>query len=126
MRELLAAVHGAQQGRTRLPPALLTLLLGRLMPDQNGPLDVLTPRQREILQGLVDGLSRAAIGERLFLAKNTVRTHIQPLLSRLGAQSTLEAVAIAREAGMRAQLRSPVAPGSSSKLHRSSFLDRLV
>lgn len=66
-------------------------------------------RQREILQGPVDGLSRAAI-ERLFLAKNTIRTHIQQLLSRLGAHSTLEAVAIAREAGMRAQPRSPAEP----------------
>lgn len=110
MRELLAAVHGAQQGQTRLPPALLTLLLGRFAPEQPGPLDVLTARQREILQGLVDGLSRAAIGERLFLAKNTVRTHIQQLLTRLGAHSTLEAVAIAREAGMRAQPRSPAEP----------------
>ena len=110
MREMLAAVRGAHQGQTRLPPALLTSLLGSLTPEQPGPLNVLTTRQREILQGLVDGLSRAAIGERLFLAKNTVRTHIQQLFSRLGAHSTLEAVAIAREAGMRARPRGPAEP----------------
>ena len=103
VQALLAAVRGVQHGETRLPPALLTQVLGRLTPDQPGPLDVLTTRQREVLQGLVDGLSRAAIGERLFVSKNTVRTHIQQLLGRLGAHSVLEAVAIARDAGMRAE-----------------------
>jgi len=67
VRELLAAVRGVPRGETRLPPALLTEVLGRLAPGRPGPLDVLTPRQREVLQGLVDGLPRAAIGERLFV-----------------------------------------------------------
>ncbi|MGZ4666871.1 MAG: response regulator transcription factor [Frankiaceae bacterium] len=103
VQALLAALRGVQHGETRLPPALLTQVLGRLTPGQPGPLDMLSSRQREVLQGLVDGLSRAAIGERLFVSKNTVRTHIQQLLGRLGAHSVLEAVAMAREAGMRAQ-----------------------
>ena len=108
VQALLAAVRGMQRGETRLPPALLTQVLGRLTPGQPGPLDVLSSRQREVLQGLVDGLSRGAIGERLFVSKNTVRTHIQQLLGRLGAHSMLEAVAMAREAGMRAQPDPPV------------------
>jgi DNA-binding NarL/FixJ family response regulator len=100
MRELLAAVRGAHRQETRIPPVLLTQVLDRWVHGQLGPLDVLSGRQREVLQGLVDGLTRAAIGERLFLSTNTVRTHVQHLLHRLGAHSTLEAVAIARDAGM--------------------------
>ncbi|MGZ4619239.1 MAG: response regulator transcription factor [Frankiaceae bacterium] len=107
MHELLAAVRGSRQQETRIPAKLLTHVFGRLAPSQPGPLDPLTLRQREVLQGLVDGLSRAAIAERLFLSRNTVRTHIQNLLHRLGVHSTLEAVAVARTAGMRAQQRSP-------------------
>jgi DNA-binding NarL/FixJ family response regulator len=123
VQSLLAAVRGVQHGETRLPPALLTQVLGRLAPDQPGPLDVLTPRQREVLQGLVDGLSRAAIGDRLFVSKNTVRTHIQQLLGRLGAHSVLEAVAIARDAGLRAQPPSALTAlrAVGSGLHRASL-----
>ena len=108
VQALLGALRGVQHGETRLPPALLTQVLGHLTPGQPGPLDVLSTRQREVLQGLMDGLSRAAIGERLFVSKNTVRTHIQQLLGRLGAHSVLEAVAMAREAGMRAQSGPPL------------------
>jgi DNA-binding NarL/FixJ family response regulator len=107
MHDLLAAVRGSRQQETRIPAKLLTHVFGRLAPSQPGPLDALTSRQREILQGLVDGLSRAAIAERLFLSRNTVRTHIQNLLHRLDVHSTLEAVAVARTAGMRAQQLSP-------------------
>ena len=97
MRVLLAAVRGAPQGRLRLPASARPL---RAVPTPADPLDVLTSRRLEVLHALVDGLSRAAIGERLFLSRNTVRSHIQGLLGRLGAHSTLEAVAIARAAGM--------------------------
>ena len=106
MHELVAAVRGSRQQETRIPAALLTHVFGKLAPSQPSALDVLTSRQREVLQGLVDGLTRTAIGERLFLSRNTVRTHIQNLLHRLNAHSTLEAVAIAREAGLRAQSQS--------------------
>jgi DNA-binding NarL/FixJ family response regulator len=106
MHELVAAVRGSRQQETRIPAALLTHVFGNLAPRQPSALDLLTARQREVLQGLVDGLSRIAIAERLFLSRNTVRTHIQNLLHRLNAHSTLEAVAIAREAGLRAQSQS--------------------
>ena len=121
MRDLLAAVRGSRQHETRIPAKLLTHVFGRMAPSQPGPLDALTSRQREILQGLVDGLSRAAIAERLFLSRNTVRTHIQNLLHRLGVHSTLEAVAVARTAGMRAQQLSPQRRHPVAPLPRPAF-----
>jgi DNA-binding NarL/FixJ family response regulator len=65
------------------------------------PLAVLTPREHDVLQGAVDGLSKSEIARRLFLSPNTVRTHTQNMLAKLSAHSTLEAVSLARRYGMR-------------------------
>lgn len=67
----------------------------------------LTPRQREILELLADGVRAKEIACRLSLSVPTVRNHIHALLRRLGASSQLEAVARARELGVWA---SPTVP----------------
>jgi DNA-binding NarL/FixJ family response regulator len=72
------------------PPDLTARLLGDL-----------TPREREVLQCMVDGLSRAEIAARLALSANTVRTHAQNLLAKLDLHSALEAITLAMRAGMR-------------------------
>jgi DNA-binding NarL/FixJ family response regulator len=64
-------------------------------------LTTLTPREAEVLCFLVSGLDRADIAARLFISPHTVRTHIQRILNKLGAHSTVAAVAQARRAGMR-------------------------
>jgi DNA-binding NarL/FixJ family response regulator len=64
-------------------------------------LDLLSPRERAVLQGLVDGRSGDAIAELLQISPHTVRTHVQNLLGKLGATSRLEAAGIAFDAGMR-------------------------
>jgi len=60
----------------------------------------LTPRQREILALLVEGLCAKEIATRLSLSVATVRNHIHALLSSLGVNSQLAAVARARELGL--------------------------
>ena len=70
----------------------------------------LTPREREVLQCMVDGLSRAEIADRLGLSANTVRTHTQNLLAKLDMHSALEAITLAMRAGLRPAHRSPGAP----------------
>jgi DNA-binding NarL/FixJ family response regulator len=47
-------------------------------------LDTLTPREREILELMAQGLSNAAVGERLFLASKTVEANIARVFSKLG------------------------------------------
>ncbi|TMR00299.1 response regulator transcription factor [Actinomadura soli] len=90
-----------------IPPDLLGEVLRRLLRDggeQNGGarlLAGLTPREREVLQCMVDGLGRAEIAERLGLSANTVRTHTQNLLAKLDMHSALEAITLAMRAGMR-------------------------
>lgn len=88
-----------------LPPDLTGEILRRLVipaPVTDGPvLSELTPREREVLQCMVDGLSRAAIATTLGLSANTVRTHTQNLLAKLDVHSTLEAITLAMRSGMR-------------------------
>ncbi len=60
----------------------------------------LTPRQREVLLLLADGLSTPAIAARLGLSKETVRNHVRAVLAELGCHSRLEAVVEARRRGL--------------------------
>jgi len=57
----------------------------------------LSGREREILGLLVEGHSNRRIAEECFLSLNTVRTHVQNVLVKLGVHSKLEAVAFALE-----------------------------
>lgn len=90
-----------------IPPDVLGEVLRRLLSGDAEPtagarlLAGLTPREREVLQCMVDGLGRAEIAERLGLSTNTVRTHTQNLLSKLDMHSALEAITLAMRAGMR-------------------------
>jgi DNA-binding NarL/FixJ family response regulator len=98
--ELTVAVRLAAEGEAVVSPDMLALLLPRLTHTHRGLGSDLTPREREVLQLLSDGESKDRIGARLFLSPNTVRNHIQSILSKLGAHSRLEAVAIAVREGL--------------------------
>ena len=105
--DLVAGVirSAARQGGW-IPPDVLGDVLRRLVRDGaeaggGALLAELTPREREVLQCMVDGLGRAEIAERLGLSANTVRTHTQNLLAKLGLHSALEAITLAMRAGMR-------------------------
>ncbi|MDK1038743.1 MAG: LuxR C-terminal-related transcriptional regulator [Actinomycetota bacterium] len=84
-----------------LPPELERVIVERLdgwspgTDQRDDRLDVLTPREREVLQLLTEGLDGARIAKRLFLSQATVRNHIQHILAKLGVHSRVEAVAFA-------------------------------
>ncbi|MFI5100759.1 MAG: LuxR C-terminal-related transcriptional regulator, partial [Actinomycetes bacterium] len=63
-------------------------------------LDVLTPREREVLALLADGASNRTNGEQLFISTKTAGVHVSNLLAKLGVSSRLEAAAIAHRAGL--------------------------
>ncbi|MDR3598609.1 LuxR C-terminal-related transcriptional regulator [Clostridium sp.] len=54
--------------------------------------EVLSPREMEVLQALIDGLSNKEIGEKLFISISTVKTHIINIYSKLGVKNRVEAV----------------------------------
>jgi two-component system nitrate/nitrite response regulator NarL len=60
----------------------------------------LTPREREVLELLVEGSNNAAIAHRLSVSANTVRTHVQSILTKLGVRSRLQAAAFAVRYGV--------------------------
>ena len=60
----------------------------------------LTRREREVLEGVADGLSNRLIGERLAISPRTVEIHRANMLNKMGAQHTSEAIRIAIEASL--------------------------
>jgi DNA-binding NarL/FixJ family response regulator len=87
--ELVRAIRVAAEGRVYVDPGLGA----RLLAEADEP--PLTPREREVLTLLADGLANEAIAERLGISAQTVRTHLQKSMARLGASTRTEAVATA-------------------------------
>jgi RNA polymerase sigma factor (sigma-70 family) len=61
------------------------------------PLDELTPREREILEGLAAGLSNKEIGEKLFLSEKTVKHYMTNILQKLQVRNRVEAALLAQK-----------------------------
>lgn len=64
------------------------------------PFEPLTPREREVLALVAEGLTNQGIAERLGVSFSTSRTHVEHLRSKLGARSRAEAVAVAVAHGL--------------------------
>jgi two-component system nitrate/nitrite response regulator NarL len=101
---LANALRCASQGHACFPPEQLGRVLQELRADvgraqrRDGPLEVLTPRERDVLMCLARGRGPAQIATELGVSAHTVRTHTNKIFAKLGVHSRLEAVAIAREA----------------------------
>jgi two-component system nitrate/nitrite response regulator NarL len=102
---LLMNIRQAAAGEMVVPKSLLRGLLGRsrsggrvVIKPETAPL--LTPREREILAMLVEGLSGPEIAAALTIALPTVRTHIGNLMLKLGVHSRLQAATYAIKHGL--------------------------
>jgi DNA-binding NarL/FixJ family response regulator len=60
-------------------------------------LAALTGREREVLVCLAEGNRRRDVAEHLHMSPNTVRTHLQNLMTKLGVHTAIEAVALTRQ-----------------------------
>ena len=87
---LLRAIEKVAAGETFVDPALMSALT-----QNRGSTDVLTAREREILQLLADGMSNADVAAQLFISQETVKSHVRHILTKLEADTRTQAVAIA-------------------------------
>lgn len=75
----------------------------RRRPPRADPLGVLTMREREIFDLIVQGLTSAQVGTRLFISPRTVETHRARILEKLGARSVIDLVRLAARQSARTQ-----------------------
>ncbi|MEI5525647.1 response regulator transcription factor [Streptomyces brasiliscabiei] len=99
--DLVSAVRTVASGRSMLDPATTARLLRSLRAESAGPPAVpselagLSPRERDILALIGEGLTNREIGKRLFLSEKTVKNHISRLLAKLGVQRRVQAAVLA-------------------------------
>jgi DNA-binding NarL/FixJ family response regulator len=87
---LVRAIEKVAGGESFIDPALMpAFLMGK---DRE---EMLTAREREILQLLADGMSNADVAQRLFISQETVKSHVRHILAKLEADTRTHAVAIA-------------------------------
>ena len=82
LETLRDALHRIAGGGTVIDPEVVSRLLARRA--ERDPLADLTPREREVLGLMAEGHSNSAIGERLFIGRKTVETHIGTIFGKLG------------------------------------------
>ena len=90
--KLVAAYRGAtsQEAATTQPLSVAN----------TGPLDALSPREREILRGMAQGASNKEIARDHGIAETTVKIHVQHILRKLSVSSRVHAAVIASENGL--------------------------
>jgi len=79
--EFVAAVRRVADGGSALDPSIVSRLLGRSRRDN--PIDTLTPREREVLELMAEGLSNAAIAARLVVTERAIEKHVTSIFGKL-------------------------------------------
>ena len=101
--DLVSAVRTVASGASMLDPATTARLMRSLRadpaetPGTSPELASLSPRERDILALIGEGLTNREIGKKLYLSEKTVKNHISRLLAKLGVQRRVQAAVIASQ-----------------------------
>jgi DNA-binding NarL/FixJ family response regulator len=102
--ELRAAIRAVHAGGTFFSPSVVRRLTSApepaLPPAANAQLALLTPRERDVLQGIVDGHTNKAIAAQLGISRRTVEAHRESLMRKLEIHNVAGLTRFALEAGM--------------------------
>jgi DNA-binding NarL/FixJ family response regulator len=111
--ELIAAVHTIAAGDSLLSPSITRRVIDR-MAQQPTPkstdqakLSELTPREREVLELIAQGMSNREIAAALVVEESTVRTHVKRILMKLDLRDRVQAVIFTYETGMNPNRGAP-------------------
>ncbi|GAA4488897.1 response regulator transcription factor [Actinoallomurus oryzae] len=107
--DLVAGVRTVAAGEALLAPSVTRRLIGRfgsrVRPDPDpagtdGPLAALTGREREVLKLIAAGLSNAEIAATLVISRETVKTYVSHILTKLDLRDRVQAVVFAHRIGL--------------------------
>ncbi|HZC41386.1 MAG TPA: response regulator transcription factor [Streptosporangiaceae bacterium] len=107
--ELETVLRGVYEGKSWWPPDMLGEIMRELRADirrareDGDALDMLSPRERDVLIGMMAGKRGRQIAQDLMISTDTVRTHTRNIFAKLDVHSRLEAVRVARAAGLHQQ-----------------------
>jgi DNA-binding NarL/FixJ family response regulator len=104
--ELIGALHTVAAGDSLLSPSVTRRVIERtarqptVEASPSPPLDVLTPREREVLELVAGGLTNSEIAAALVVEESTVKTHVKRILRKLRLRDRVQAVIFAYESGL--------------------------
>lgn len=104
MDELMAAIERVAEGGSYVDPRLDRILLS---PRATAHVPQLSPREREIMHLMAEGMTAEAIANEIIVSVETVRTHVRNVIRKLQARNRVHAIAIALERGEIALDSSP-------------------
>ncbi|WP_406145851.1 response regulator [Streptomyces sp. NBC_01012] len=110
-RDLVHGVRTVATGESLLAPAVTRRLVGRFAdrilpgdaapePAAPPPLPDLAPRETEVLKLIAEGLSNAEIADRMFISRETVKTYVSRILTKLDLRDRVQAVVYAHRVGL--------------------------
>jgi DNA-binding NarL/FixJ family response regulator len=104
LEELTSAIKSIQEGLLVFPATFLSSLkkttLFETQPGESEMIEPLTPREREVLELLAEGLANKQIALELDISDHTVKFHISSIYAKLGAASRTEAVRLGLQNGL--------------------------
>ncbi|SDX11857.1 two component transcriptional regulator, LuxR family [Paenibacillus sp. CF384] len=108
--ELLLAIKMIDRGRKYFDQGLMDVLIRK---DPDDPLEKLTPKERNVLSSLGEGLSNSALAQKLMISESTVKKHISNIFQKLQVNDRTQAALYAQSRGVAAYAMSDELSGTS-------------
>jgi len=99
-REIIESIHSLYKGGAPMSPKIARKIIHEFQDEVTGEQFLLTPREKEVVKRVEDGLTYKEIGEKLGISIHTVHTHIKNIYEKLQAKDRNDAISKARKKGI--------------------------